>query len=52
MFNTHFDHVSEHARREAAKKVNEIVADTKGVKILTGDFNTYVGTDTWYMLNR
>jgi len=42
VFNTHFDHVGEEARRESARlilrKINEI-SDGKGSVVLCGDFN-------------
>ena len=51
VFNTHFDHVSDHARAQASLKVREIVESTGGTKFLTGDFNTFVGSKAWYVLN-
>lgn len=52
VFNTHFSHISEKARSQSARllirKIHEIAGD--GPVILTGDFNTTRGTDTYQQL--
>ena len=51
VFNTHFDHVSDPARAHASRKVRSLLSEQNGTVFLTGDFNTYVGSEAWYVLN-
>jgi endonuclease/exonuclease/phosphatase family metal-dependent hydrolase len=52
VFNTHFDHISEWARKESArlllKKINEIAG--KHPLFVTGDFNCLPGSDPYWIL--
>lgn len=43
VFNTHFDHIGQEARRESAKLIKQKVKDIAGVNpvIITGDFNAH-----------
>ena len=43
VFNTHFDHIGQEARRESAKLIKQKVKDIAGIHhvIITGDFNAH-----------
>jgi len=43
VFNTHFDHIGQEARRESAKLIKQRVKDIAGVNpvVITGDFNAH-----------
>lgn len=44
-FNTHFDHLSQRSRIRSAQMLDRLVDDAATPSIVTGDFNTSVGTE-------
>jgi endonuclease/exonuclease/phosphatase family metal-dependent hydrolase len=52
VFNTHFDHISETARKESAKLLRDRVGQIagNGIALITGDFNDTQGSATYSYL--